>query len=155
MGMTSSFNRIVFLCSATALLSLASCANSPGGGDDPSPVTHEISDADPTMTAITYGIVAAAGSTDPLESAYAVVAGSIVTYCWNGYTYDGITLNGSLAVDTSTFIEYGTIFTTGDNVEKIVYNNVTLSPLGGTLEITFTDNSTWAYDYATETFTQI
>ena len=76
-------------------------------------------------------------------------------FYFNGYTSNGITCNGSLAMVLATGKIDGTISFSGSNVATIIYNavNTSKTPNTGTYTIVFTDGSTWSYDFATGDFT--
>ena len=144
---------VVAFCCVVVFLGCPSGSGGGGGGG----TLHTYADASPEMTALFSGLADAAVHTS--GSAYITTSSSVSTYHFSNYVYNGITLNGSLTLDTTSFpeTEIGTINCTGGTVSQIIYNIYisSSSVVTGTYTIKFNDGTSWSYDYGTGTFTGI
>lgn len=133
-----------------------------GGGTGGGTITHSYTDVTAATTALSSGLSAAALTTDSSSSAYNVsnVTSSPMTctYYFKNYVYSGITLNGSISSSTNLTTYAvdmnGTITVTGNDVSKIVYNNIHIASgvSTGTYGFEFTDGTSWIYDLSAKTF---
>jgi hypothetical protein len=138
-------------------LSLASCGGGGGGDDDDPPpggASHTYEEVLPTMGALTAAMTAAGASEDSSSSAYYTLDATSYVMHFNGFTNDGITVNGSLTQTVATGDTNGTITFSGSNVSSLVYHdaNFTTHPATGTCTFTLTDGGVWVYDWATESY---
>lgn len=117
---------------------------------------HSWSEVSTAMSAYTNGLMAAAMTTDSTQTAYNAVSGDFetATYYFNGYESSGYTLTGNLTYIMDTFTYNGTVNYTGGDVASVAFNNYVVSPLSGSLDITFTDGSLWRFDYSDMSWTE-
>jgi len=160
---------LTMVCCFGLILGCSSPTSSSGSGGSGSGggTTHSYADASSASSAFSSGFAAAASNIGATSGpAYVTVStssGSSMseTFHFNNYSSGGVTMNGSLAVvvNTSTYAETinGTLsFSGSTTVSQFIYNNITFSgsAYSGTLQIKFTDGTTYTYDYGTGTFTQ-
>lgn len=146
--------KLTLLVMIGLVLALSGCSNPAQSGSS----DWTYADASLEMTAYSTGIMAAAVSTESTATSYMTMEGTDIEYHFNNYTDGTITINGSLSVtydENFAMTIDGTLNFTGGSVDSIAYNNIRLSPMSGTLVITFNDGSTWSYNYATGAFSGI
>ena len=155
--MFKKFHLITIVVAFCCVVVFLGCPSGSGGGGGGGGTLHTYADASPEMTALGNGLAAAAGSTNPSSSAYYTYSNPIFTYYFNNYVSNGITLNGNLAINMSSpETEIGTINCSGGTVSQVIYNvSISGAVYSGTYTIKFTDNTSWIYDFGTNTFTGI
>lgn len=142
--------KLIFLVSIGLVLALSGCSNPAQGGSS----GWTYADASPEMTAYSLGLIAAAGSTESTDPAYSTTGENGTVFNFNEYSDNTITINGSLSVtyEGDTMTMDGTLNFSGGSVSSIVYNSICIAPMSGSMVITFTDGSSWSYNYATGAF---